>query len=165
MALDNSRILKKRRAAFVGAVLFVLMAAAPAFAQEPVPSDDEVNAVAKNLYCPVCENVPLDVCPTQACIQWREQIRQQLAQGWTRDQIYDYFTRQYGDRVLAVPPRSGLNWLVYVLPPLVFLAGGWVLVQVLRSWRVRPESVPSEPLEEPPSEYVARLEEELQRRQ
>ena len=26
----------------------------------PEPSDDEVNAVAKQLYCPVCENIPLD---------------------------------------------------------------------------------------------------------
>ncbi|MFN3309334.1 MAG: hypothetical protein ACK44E_09010, partial [Anaerolineales bacterium] len=32
-------------------------------------SDDEVNAIAKYLYCPVCENVPLDVCGTQACEQ------------------------------------------------------------------------------------------------
>ena len=30
------------------------------------PTDDEVNAVAKQLFCPVCENTPLDVCPTQA---------------------------------------------------------------------------------------------------
>ena len=31
------------------------------------PTDDDVNAVAKQLYCPVCENTPIDVCPTQAC--------------------------------------------------------------------------------------------------
>ena len=32
-------------------------------AQQPTPSDDEVNAIARQLYCPVCENTPLDVCP------------------------------------------------------------------------------------------------------
>ena len=41
-----------------------------AFAQEatPIPvTDDQVNAIAHDLYCPVCENTPLDVCGTQAC--------------------------------------------------------------------------------------------------
>ena len=53
--------------------------ASPAKAQEPTPSANEVNAVAKQLYCPVCENVPLDVCPTQACAQWRATIREKLS--------------------------------------------------------------------------------------
>ena len=30
-------------------------------AQQPTPSDDQVNAIARQLYCPVCENTPLDV--------------------------------------------------------------------------------------------------------
>ena len=42
-------------------------------------SDDEVNAIAKQLFCPVCENTPLDVCETQACKQWRELIRLQIS--------------------------------------------------------------------------------------
>src|SRR5512135_3225730 len=84
---------------------------------QPTPSDDQVNRVAKQLYCPVCENIPLDVCPTQACQEWRDLIRQKLALGWSDQQIKDYFALQYGDRVLAEPPRRGLNWLVYFLPP------------------------------------------------
>ena len=35
--------------------------------QGPTPTDDAVNKIAKQLYCPVCENTPLDVCPTEAC--------------------------------------------------------------------------------------------------
>jgi hypothetical protein len=52
-------------------------------AQQPTPSDDEVNAIARQLFCPICQNTPLDVCPTQACHDWRELIRQMLAQGKT----------------------------------------------------------------------------------
>lgn len=145
------------------ALLLTFLAAAPAAAQQEQPSDDEVNAVAKGLYCPVCENVPLDVCPTLACKQWRETIREKLAAGWTRAQIEDYFVAQYGDRVLAAPPPSGLNWLVYVLPPLAFLAGALILSTAVRSWR-RP--VPAVPAEAPPAEdpYRQRLEEELSQR-
>ena len=80
-----------------------------AFAQAPTPSDDEVNRIAHQLYCPVCENTPLDVCPTEACRQWRDLIRQQLTQGWSEDRIKQYFVDQYGVRVLAEPPRAGLE--------------------------------------------------------
>jgi len=42
-----------------------------AMAQGSEPTDDEVNAIAKQLYCPVCENISLDACGTAACEQWR----------------------------------------------------------------------------------------------
>jgi len=98
-------------------------------AQNDFPTDDQVNAVAKELYCPVCENIPLDVCPTQACAQWRALIKEKLTAGWTNEQIKQYFVDQYGDRVLGQPPARGLNWLVYILPPIVFI-GGIILVYV-----------------------------------
>ena len=53
-----------------------------ALAQERAVTDDQVNAIAQQLYCPVCENVPLDVCPTAACAQWRATIREKLEAGW-----------------------------------------------------------------------------------
>ncbi len=121
--------------AFAMALGWGLVWTASAYAQQPTPSDDQVNAVAKGLYCPVCENVPLDVCPTQACAQWRDLIRQKLAAGWSEPQIKDYFVAQYGDRVLAEPPAKGLNWLVYILPPVVILGGAFLLYNVLRSMR------------------------------
>lgn len=134
-----------------------------AFAQKPTPSDDDVNRIAHQLYCPVCENTPLDVCPTEACRQWRDLIRQQLSQGWTEDQIKQYFVQQYGARVLAEPPTTGLNWLVYVLPPLVIIAGAVLLVRAMRTWtKATPPAQPEKSA--PRDEYVARLEEELKNR-
>jgi cytochrome c-type biogenesis protein CcmH len=129
------------------------------------PTDDQVNAIAKQMYCPVCENTPLDVCPTQACAEWRELIRDKLAEGWSEGQIRQYFVDQFGDRVLAEPPRRGLNWLVYVIPPLVFLAGAYVLFRAFQAWRQPVPQQASEQPASPPSsdEYVRRLEEELRK--
>ncbi len=129
-----------------------------------VPTDDEVNAVASQLYCPVCENIPLDVCGTQACAQWRELIREKLSQGWTEDEIKAYFAEQYGDRVLAEPPRRGLNWLVYVIPPVLILLGVFVLFQAMRSWKVSSDEALEPEVPSLDDEYAARLEEELKRR-
>jgi cytochrome c-type biogenesis protein CcmH len=135
--------------------------------QPPVnPSDDQVNAIAKGLYCPVCENTPLDVCPTQACAQWRELIRERLVAGWTEVEIKNYFVAQYGDRVLAQPPASGLNWLVYIIPPLAMIGGIYILYRALRAWRQTPadEVAEEQPEAELDDDYVARIEDELRQR-
>jgi len=140
----------------------------PAAAQQPPPavSDDQVNEIAEGMYCPVCENVPLDVCGTQACHQWRELIRQKLEAGWDEEQIKAYFVSQYGARVLAAPPASGFNRLVYIVPPILLLAGALLVVWVMRAWKVRtargPHGAESSPVLE--EAYVQRLEEELEKR-
>jgi len=125
-----------------GIILAALASVQPVKAQNPV-SDDEVNAVAKQLYCPVCENTPLDVCPTQACKDWREMIRQQLIQGWTEEQVKDYFVANYGPRVLAQPPAKGFSALVWVLPVIGLAGGGLLLWQLLRRWQHRPPAAGS----------------------
>jgi cytochrome c-type biogenesis protein CcmH len=147
--------------------LFALTAS-PVAAQQPTPSDDEVNRLAKEMYCPVCENVPLDVCPTQACAQWRALIRQKMAEGLSDAEIKEYFVIQYGDRVLAEPPRRGLNWLVYILPPVFFIGGAVIVYNVMRS--MRKTAVEADPIEpdqilSEEDAYLARMEEELRHRQ
>jgi len=139
----------------------------PVLAQDPVPtpSDNDVNRVAKQMFCPVCENTPLDVCPTQACSEWRELIRQKLAAGWTDEQIKEYFAAQYGDRVLAEPPPRGLNWLVYILPPVFFGIGVIIVWRVLYSMKAKKPQIYNSKLPQPDNNdpYLARLEEELKK--
>ena len=151
------------------ALLLILLAvfspSSAALAQQPTPSDDEVNAIAKQLFCPVCENTPLDVCPTQACAQWRELIREKLAAGWSEEEIKDYFIEQYGARVVGVPPLQGLNWLIYLIPPVAVLAGAFILYKAFRSGKQPAEQPAAEAVIPPPAnEYVSRLEEELKKR-
>jgi len=139
---------------------------------QPTPSDDQVNAIARQLYCPVCENTPLDVCPTTACAQWRDLIREKLAVGWTDQAIKDYFVQRYGARVLGAPPPKGLNLLAYIIPPLVILGGVYVLYRAYRTWK-HPTSQAGTALstQVPPAlpdasqdEYIQRLEEEVRKR-
>lgn len=132
---------------------------------EGQPTDNDVNRVAKQLYCPVCENIPLDVCPTTACEQWRGIIRQKLAAGETDKEIIDYFVAQYGPRVRATPPAAGFSWLVYLVPPVAILAGAYLLYRAFRAWKTpSSQAVPGVTTNGPRDEYVNRLEEELRKR-
>lgn len=89
--------------------------------------DAETLRVAKGLYCPVCPGVPLDVCDTQACFQWRALIKQKLSEGQTAVQIKAYFVEQYGERVLGAPRAEGFNLIVYALPAFAVSAGAAAL--------------------------------------
>ena len=128
------------------------------------PTQDDVNAVARRLFCPVCENTPLDVCPTEACQQWRDVIRTKLIEGQSEEEIMEYFANMYGDSVLAEPPpRQVVAWL---FPVVIVLAAITALSLWLRSW-TRPDLevvAVVEPEGELPGEvdpYVEQLEQEL----
>jgi cytochrome c-type biogenesis protein CcmH len=117
------------------ALLFLAAYSSLAYAQTGTVTDDEVNAVAKDLYCPVCESTPLDVCPTQACADWREVIREKLGEGQTPEEIRDYFALQYGPRALAEPAREGFSLAVWILPIAAIFLGGFLFARYLRSIR------------------------------
>ena len=161
--------------ALAGLVAGLLAAGSAARAQDgsgatPQPgggsiTDDQVNAVASQLFCPVCQNVPLDVCGTQACADWRGEIRTMLAEGKSQQDIKDYFASRYGERVLATPEARGLNALVWVLPILGVIAGLAIVVFALR--RMAPGALAAEVsgsdahYDDLDPEYVARLEKDL----
>lgn len=127
--MTNSQLFKRNLLTSCIVFLVIMMPSQVVRAQDVTPSDDEVNQIAKQLYCPVCENVPLDECMTEACQQWRDLIRQQLADGWTEEEIKDYFVAQYGDKVLGEPPRQGLNWVLYLFPPFLILVAVLLLLK------------------------------------
>ena len=148
------------------AIAASFIAVAVVYAQSGDPTDDDVNRVAKQLYCPVCPNTPLDVCETKACQDWRAQIRDQLAAGWTDEQIIEYFVQQYGERVLAEPRRSGFTSFVWFLPVVSVAIGLVVLAQILRSWKAKRRAAvaaPTAQADDIPPEVLQRLEKELKK--
>ena len=145
---------------FLTATLFVQ----PVLAQGTTPTDDEVNKIAKQLYCPVCESTPLDVCPTEACRQWRDVIRNMLSAGRSEAEIKQHFVEQYGVRVLNEPPNRLVSYLV---PGVAILLGAFMLLRGFQAWKkpTGKESVATRKEAQPiQDQYIARVEEELRKR-
>ncbi len=167
-ATNKSIVLRIANFSLLIAVFAVLALALtlnlPARAQAPTPTDDEVNRIAKQLYCPVCESTPLDVCPTEACRQWRELIRTMLAEGKSDTEIKQYFVQQYGARVLAEPPN---RLVTYLVPAIAILLGAFLLFRGFQMW-MKPSAAKADlekaESEAPQDPYVAKLEEELKKR-
>jgi cytochrome c-type biogenesis protein CcmH len=85
---------------------------------------NDVNDVARQLWCPLCSGVRLDACELKACAQMKDVIGQKLAEGEDAGAIKNYFVAQYGPQVLGEPPLEGFNWLAWILPVLAMAAGG-----------------------------------------
>jgi len=158
--------MKSSRTTFYFVLLTLMLAGLwvfPVAAQGPTPTDDDVNRVAKQLYCPVCESTPLDVCPTEACRQWRDLIRTMLAEGKSDAEIKQYFVEHYGDRVLAEPPNRLVSYLV---PAVVILLGALLLARGFQMW-MKPSITEIDTAEketkQPVDPYIAKLEEELKK--
>jgi cytochrome c-type biogenesis protein CcmH len=156
-------------------LLTVLIVAAlavilPAAAQERTVTDDEVNAIARKLYCPVCENIPLDVCGTAACADWRAEIRDQLGSGMTEEEVISDFVRRFGDRVVGTPQDPTLRALSLVTPWVLGLIAVLGAVYTFMRWRSAPTQRPAAGGGVPESStkdedfYRARLEQDLTQR-
>jgi cytochrome c-type biogenesis protein CcmH len=133
-----------------------------ASAQGPTPTDDEVNRIAKQLYCPVCESTPLDACPTEACRQWRDLIRTMLSEGKSEEEIKQYFVEHYGVRVLAEPPN---RLATYLIPALAIFLGAFLLFRGFQMWMKPSQRRAAVKTDLTPGQdpYIARLEEELKK--
>ena len=102
---------------------------------QELPYDEkEAQSIDRSLLCPVCPAESIDQAQVPLARQMRSLVREMLAQGAEREEILDFFSDRYGLDVLAAPPKSGVNLLAWVLPPVLILAalgGGFVIIRAM----------------------------------
>jgi cytochrome c-type biogenesis protein CcmH len=153
----------------IGVLLSAMSITNVAFAQTATPparksvTPDDVNRIARQLYCPVCENEPLDVCQTSACQQWRAQISQLLSTGQSDQEVIQYFTDRYGLKVLGAPPVNTQTIWLYLLPIVGLLGGGIYVFFLMKRMRARSVAAPEAPSTESGDDYIKRVERDLKK--
>jgi len=91
--------------------------------------------VAALLRCPVCQGLSVGDSPSEMARSMKLQVHDMLAQGYSQQQILDYFEVSYGQFVLLEPKRVGVNWIVWVAPIAALLLGALVITGKMRSMR------------------------------
>jgi len=89
-----------------------LLLAPAAFASERHPT---LNELENEVMCPVC-NTTLAESNSDAAKAIEREIQDKISAGWTKSQIKDFLVQQYGESILAAPPKHGFNLLAWVLP-------------------------------------------------
>lgn len=157
-----------RHATTIVTLTVLLFITSTTFAQgdTPVPvTFDEVNEVASKMYCPVCENEPLDTCATATCVEWRSIIRDQLEAGRTEREVIDYFIANFGDRVVGIPEDSTLRFYSLLGPLIAIVLALGIGFRTFVRWRRRQQDAQPEktmPAQSEDDIYRSRLESDLQ---
>src|SRR5215470_14710826 len=93
--------------------------------------------VAGDLMSPACPGRTLLNCTSSQAEQWRELIRQKLAQGESKEQILRYFVDIGGEGILAAPPKKGFALTAWLLPLFVVVNGAGLIVVLTCRWAQR----------------------------
>ncbi len=143
-------------------VLFLFLSATPARANSETVGDISKQLICRcNMDC----NMVLSECGCSSAPLMIAIIEQKLAQGQSEEEIIQFFVTQYGEQVLASPPKRGFNLVVWVLPFAAILGGGGVIYIALKKWVRRGTHSQTNAMteaEEGDEEYQNRLEKELE---
>ena len=145
------------------AILFFPNLAAMAVQDAP---EESLQKTARELYalimCPICSGQTIGQSSTETSAQMRDLVLKKLRQGETKEEVLQYFTSKYGERILAEPTKGGFNRMLWLLPLFIVVVAVVVISLLMRRWSTR-DSVETEPRfdENQESEYVTRLEKEL----
>ncbi|HEY7004190.1 MAG TPA: cytochrome c-type biogenesis protein [Gaiellaceae bacterium] len=96
----------------VAALVVLLAVVAPAAASEQHPTLPELE---RELICPTCHE-SLAASSSPIADRMRTFIRARIAAGDTKSEIKAKLVDQFGESVLAAPPKSGFNLLAWILP-------------------------------------------------
>ena len=122
--------------------VFVLWAGV-AYGQSPDPGstapqilgydEEEAQRIDGMLICPVCPAETIGQAQVEISRQMQRLVREKLSQGASRQEILDFFAERYGTRILAAPPKSGVNLVAWVVPVLGMLGALVAGLLVIRS--------------------------------
>lgn len=133
--------MKQRRSLLMILALLALIGAAWTYVLITTPPqrtlDQRVYNVALQLKCPVCQGETVADSSALISQTMRLEIRQQLQEGQSEQQVLQYFAARYGNQILLAPPRQGFNWLAWLVPMAMLLLGLGLLGFVARDWRIQ----------------------------
>jgi cytochrome c-type biogenesis protein CcmH len=117
------------RALVVSCVAALALAGAAAASKEQ-PTLAELE---REVICPACHTT-LELSSSPIADRMRLFISARIAAGDTKSEIKSKLVDQFGEAVLAAPPKKGFNLLVWVLPLAGVVLGAVALAFLARRW-------------------------------
>jgi cytochrome c-type biogenesis protein CcmH len=124
-----------------------------------------VSDVAKEFICNCGCNNLLPDCNMECGDQLRGVIAAKIKDGWDKPRIMDLLVRNYGEKLLAAPTKSGFNLTAWITPFAAILIGGGMISLTVGEWVARRRAAQRVRLASPVAlvegKYLDRVDEEL----
>ena len=111
-------ILKK----FLVSFLFVLLTFS-------ANNEDISSKITKNLRCLICQGQSVYDSDSEFAISIKTLVDKKLEEGFSENQIYDFFKEKYGDWILYDPELNKNTYILWLLPIFIFLIGGAIIAK------------------------------------
>ena len=85
------------------------------------------NKIFKNLRCLVCQGQSVGDSNSEFAQTIKLVVRDQIKDGKTEKEIYDFLIEKYGEWIVYKPPLNKVNFLLWLLPYLAFVTGGVII--------------------------------------
>ena len=92
-------------------------------------ADDQIerNKITKNLRCLICQGQSVYDSDSDFANSMKILVDKKLAEGFSENEIYEFFKEKYGDWILYDPGLNKNTYILWLLPILIFLIGGAII--------------------------------------
>ena len=93
-------------------------------------NNEDINIkITKNLRCLICQGQSVYDSDSEFAISIKTLVDKKLEEGFSENQIYDFFKEKYGDWILYDPELNKNTYILWLLPILIFLIGGAIIAK------------------------------------
>ena len=86
------------------------------------------NEITKNLRCLICQGQSIYDSQSDFAESMKIVVKQKINSGMNEEEIYSFFKTQYGEWILYDPQFNTKSFVLWLLPIIVFLAGGIIIL-------------------------------------
>ena len=93
-------------------------------------NNEDINIkITKNLRCLICQGQSVYDSDSEFAISIKTLVDKKLEEGFSENQIYDFFKEKYVDWILYDPGLNKNTYILWLLPILIFLIGGAIITK------------------------------------
>ena len=90
---------------------------------------DKRNQITKNLRCLICQGQSVYDSDSEFANSLKILVDKKLNEGFSEDEIYQYFKDKYGEWILYEPELNKNTYILWLLPLFIFLIGGAIIAK------------------------------------
>ena len=110
-------------------IIFLAIFTLVLFSKSSFSDDSSLeNKINKNLRCLICQGQSIYDSQSDFAESMKLVVKQKIKAGMSEEDIYSFFKIQYGEWILYDPQFNTKNFALWLLPILIFIAGGIIII-------------------------------------